>query len=111
MSDLRSAILACDDRPYEDVEEWGQPLRIRGLDGAGAERFSLYVEAAGDGVPSNMMAHLLVLCLEDPATGERIFTDDDVDELARKSGLTLGKLFRIARRLSGLGDLDDAKND
>lgn len=112
-SKLRSTILASDDRGYEDIKvsEWDTTIRIRGLDGASAEAFSRLIVAAGDELPENMMGLLLVRTIEDPETGELIFSEDDVAALTNKSGVVLVRLFTIAQRLSGLGELDDAKND
>ena len=114
MSDLRGDILGSDDRPYRDreVEEWGGvTVRVRGLSGVGSEKFSVRMQDDDEGVPDNVMAELLVLCLHDPKTDKRIFGDDDVGVVTEKAGKALVPLFYDARELSGLGDLDEAKND
>ena len=110
MSDLRGAILASE-RPYRDREAWGETVRVRGLTGAASERFSLRMQDSEEDVPDNVMAELLVRCLHDPTTDERIFADDDVGVVTELAGKELAPLFLIARTLSGLGDLDEAKND
>jgi len=113
MSELRDRILAADDRPYKDVEveEWGATVRLRGLSGAAAERFSRKVQAAGENVPDDMMAELLALCLEDPESGDLVFAEEDIPSLSGKASTVLARLFREAQSVSGLGSLDEAKND
>lgn len=115
MSDLRETILAAEDRPYEDVdvEEWGVTVRIRGLTGKAAEDFARrFGTTSGDGeqVAEGIMADLLVRTLEDPETGEPIFGEDDADALSEKAGGVIARLFWPAQELSGLGDLERAKN-
>ena len=109
MSDLKSAIMAVDDRPYKDVEvpEWSATVRVRGLSGIDAVRFAETIES-GDNV---VMAELLLLTLHDPATNERIFGEEDKDALLARSATVLSRLLEHARDLSGLGEADDAKND
>ena len=111
MSDLRSRILAVDDRPYEDVEvpEWeGMTVRVRGLSAKAAEAFA---KRHGGADTEGGLADLLIDALEDPTTGEPIFTRDDLDALSDKAIPALAMLSKKAMGLSGLGDEEDAKND
>lgn len=108
---LRARILSAEDIPHEDVEvpEWGATVRVRGLTAVAATRFSLGLENETITL-EEMVPSLLLLTLYDPATNEPIFTDGDLAALTRKSGQVLTRLFPVAQRLSGLGDLEEAKN-
>ncbi|GAA3223276.1 hypothetical protein [Actinocorallia longicatena] len=108
----KDAILAADDRPYQDVEvpEWGGTVRVIGLSGTDRDAFeAAFVDARAKGGPSagarlqNFRAKLLVKCIigED---GERIFADADAKNLGAKSGKVVDRLFDIARSLSGMDD-------
>jgi len=109
---LRDDILVADDRPFEDVyvPQWNRTVRIRGLTAADSERFAKKVGPDGD-KDVLYTTELVVRCAEDPETGARLFRPEDTDALAEKSGAAMGRLFSVAQRLSGLGDLDDAKKD
>lgn len=112
LNGLKSAILGADDRPFEDVEveEWGATIRLRGLSGHAAEAFSRRLRPDGD-PPDDVMAELLVRVIEDPQTGELVFGADEAARLGMKSSVVLTRLFRRAQKLSGLGELEEAKND
>lgn len=110
MMSLKDKILAADDRPYRDVtvDEWDAVVRVRGLSGADAVAFAEKIDADPDS--RTVMAELLVMTLHDPDTDGRIFSADDTDALLSRSSTVLSALVGCARDLSGLGDIDDAKN-
>lgn len=119
MTDLRQQILTADDRPHEDVvvPEWGDAeVRLRGLSGASAEAFARrFAEAEEEtgGLPEGIVVDMLIRTMHDPETDEQIFdsTPEDRQALAKKASQVLTRLFRIAQELSGLGGMDEAKND
>jgi hypothetical protein len=43
------------------------------------------------------------LCDED---GNRLFFDSEINELAKKSALALQRIFEVAQRLSGIGQVE-----
>jgi hypothetical protein len=57
----------------------------------------------------NFCARLLVRCIVDPETGDRVFKDGHSDALGKKSGVVLNRLATIALRLSRLRDSDVAE--
>jgi len=92
------------------VPEWDGTVLVRGL--TGAERDALesnIVQANRDGSTTvdtrNLRARLVALCVVDE-DGERIFSDEDVDALGRKSAAALDRVFSVAQRLSGLRAAD-----
>ena len=109
----KAAILASTHLPTEEVHvpEWvdadGDDLvYVRGMTGAERDEFeaSLWVDRDGQNVydPRNSTAKALVRCIVD-ADGNRIFGDRDANELGSQPSSALMPLWRVARRLSGLG--------
>jgi hypothetical protein len=118
---LVAAILDADDLPYKDVEipEWGGiELRVRGADGRTLERWQrrnrVIMTGEAEGrleMADNQMAEFVAQCLYDPATNERL--PITADDLARKSGRVLTRLYGIAMVLSGQGPkaVEDAEGN
>lgn len=115
MSDFLTAdeILAFEDIPSEVVivPEWGnKKLIVRGLDGEEASKFSSSLVEINEKTGkvksvdiSMFMPRLLSLSLHN-VNGERIFREDQVRALGKKSAMVLKRLGDIASRLSGLND-------
>jgi len=103
----REAILQADDLPRELVEvpEWGGALYVRALTGAERDAFEQsIVETRGKNTRMNLRnirARLVALTVIDE-DGNRLFSDDDVEALGRKSAAALNRVFEVAQRLSGL---------
>ncbi len=110
---LKDQILAAEDRPYEDVDvpEWSCKVRIRGLSGTERDAYeakAVKLRQDGKGVEElrlkDFRSRLLVKCLYDPETDERIFGDNEVAHLGAKSGVVIDRLHDTAHRLSGMDD-------
>jgi hypothetical protein len=103
---LRDQIKQVQDIPSEimDVPEWKVKVEIRGMDGD--ETLSFMEQASGDGKEAASFAALypqmITRSVFDPATGERLFTEEDWDWLRGKSGAALNRLATKAMALSGL---------
>jgi hypothetical protein len=111
----RDAILAAPDLAIVEVEvpEWGGTVRVRALNGTERDAFEASCmkerkDGKTDFDPRNMRAKLVALCLVD-ANGLRIFQQDDVKALGRKSARALSRVFDAAASLNGLSD-DDVKS-
>lgn len=112
MAGIKDTILAADDLVAEDVDvpEWGVKLQVRGLSGTDRDSFEAKMVAIRKGTQDpelrlqDFRSRLLVKCLHDPESGERIFEDREVTKLGRKSGQVIDRLFDTAKRLSGMGD-------
>jgi len=108
----REEILQARDLAYEDVEvpEWGGTVRVRGL--MAYERDELELEALeAQKKPTavrNVRARLVARCLVN-AEGKRLFTDADAEELGKKHGAVIDRLFWVAQRLS-MPQQDEPKN-
>ena len=107
----KTAILAAQDLQTEDVEvpEWGGAVRVRSFTGRERDAFEASM-VRGDGKDrkvdlTNMRARLVGLTVIDE-TGQRLFTDEEVDLLGAKSGAALDRVFAIAQKLNGLSGAD-----
>ena len=107
----KTAILAANDLKSEDVEvpEWGGAVRVRSFTGRERDAFEASM-VRGEGRDrkvdlTNMRARLVGLTVIDE-TGQRLFTDDEVDLLGAKSGAALDRVFAVAQKLNGLSGAD-----
>lgn len=91
------------------VPEWGGDVYVKGMTGTERDKFEAsIVEMRGSQQKLNMVnvrAKLACYCLCDEK-GERLFTDAEMGELAKKSASALQRIFDTAQRLSGIGDAD-----
>ena len=98
------AILGALDLKHEDVEvpAWGGSVRVRVMTGAERDDFRTAIQS-DDAVPvGKFSVALLAATLIDEA-GIRLFTMDEVDQLAEKNAASLDKVAAVAMRLNGLG--------
>lgn len=109
----KSQILQVVDRKTEDVEvpEWGGAVRVQEFSGSDRDAFEQsMVKIGADGKReadlTNMRAKLVAMCLVDAETGERMFSDSEIDLLGRKSAMALERVFEVAQRINGLGASD-----
>lgn len=104
----RDAILTADDFTFEDVEvpEWGGTVRLRTL--AGSERDKFEASVYGDGKKAKLddfRARLSAMVMVDE-NGDRLFSDSEVKQLAKKSAAALSRVFDAALRMNGISDGD-----
>lgn len=106
----RSAILSASDVAKEvvAVPEWGGSVQVRGLTGKERDEFEqASIRRASNGEMtlnmSNMRARLVAFCVVDE-DGERLFSDEDIAELGKKSASALERVAKVAQRLSGMGE-------
>jgi hypothetical protein len=105
-------ILKVDDLKSEIVEvpEWGGSVKIRTMTGTERDRFESSVSNDSRGKNKrinleNIRARLVALAMVDD-DGERLFRDDQVKELGKKSAAALDRVFAVAQRLNGLSGTD-----
>lgn len=113
---LRDQILETQDIQTKvvDVPEWDVEIEIRGLTGKerSAWETDVYQVDNQGNVQQNRAFYkekFLVKCLYDPDSGEKIFTEEDVEALAEKDGTVISRLFNFAQDLSGMVE-STAKN-
>lgn len=109
---LKDQILAAEDLPSEnvDVPEWGVTVQVKGMTGSDRDAYEakgVSFKKGGQDVEvqlADFRIRLLVKCLYDPESGERLFSDNEVKQLGSKSGVILERLYEVASRLSGMSD-------
>lgn len=103
---LRQLILEADDIQQEVVEvpEWGGlKVLVRGMTVPEKNRLSRMIQVENDEERTNRYeVGMVIATARDPETGELLFEEADRDSLLRKSNVAIGRLFKAARRLSGL---------
>jgi hypothetical protein len=98
----RRDLLALADRAVEELEipEWSTWVRVKAWDGATRWRV-LQAWPQSRERRENLWALVAALSLVDEE-GERLFTDADLGELAKKNARALDRIFTVALRLNGL---------
>lgn len=103
----KDQILGAQDLSFEDVAvpEWGGTVRVKMLTGAERDAFEAStIIRRGKRVDVNMVnvrARLVSLTVVDEKGG-RLFSEGDVEALAKKSSAALNRVFEAARVLNGL---------
>ena len=110
------AILGIDDLHIETVyvPEWNGSVRVRTLTAKERDDFEQsLLEKRGRGKNQtremtflNMRSKLVVKCLMHPTENSRLFRDDQAEQLGRKSGAAVDRLYDVAARLAGISEED-----
>jgi hypothetical protein len=92
------------------VPEWGGAVWVQGMTGTERDAFEAsIVQQSGRGTRTvnlaNARAKVVALSVVDK-DGKRVFSQEDVTALGRKSAAALQRVFSVAQRLSGLRDED-----
>lgn len=101
----RAAILDAPDLKHEDVDvpQWGGTVRVRVMTGAERDAFRIAIATEEGGTPIGRFSVALLAATLIDEQGARLFTMDDLDQLAEKSAASLDKPAAVAMRLNGLG--------
>lgn len=111
----KDAIRSAEDDQYETVHvpEWGGDVRVKALSGRERVEFQralTTVTRSGRVLPRQEALErsdallLQLACVDED--GKRVFTREDVEWLAGKSGAALNRVATVVRRLAGLSDED-----
>lgn len=106
-ANLRDSILEADDLDVVecDVPEWGVVLHLRTPTAGGrGKMMGLWMKADGNEsmIASTLYPLMIVLTAHDPATGEPVFGDDDVEFLAQKNGSVVERVALEAMKVAGM---------
>ncbi len=86
-----------------NVSQWEVDIEVRTMSGLDrANLLNKCIDAKGNVIQEKFQTGLLIACLFDPESGERIFVDADADWLIQKSSGAIEKLASVAMRVSGL---------
>lgn len=112
---LRAAMLQPRQPPFRDVEvaAWATAdnpkglVRVMGMTAAARDHWEAQNTRVENGKVQanreNQRARMLVECLHDPISGERLFTESDAPAFGHQPGELLDPLFLLAAELSGVG--------
>jgi len=92
------------------VPEWGGEVTVAVMDGPSRDEWELMLYSEGKADQTNRRARLCAMTIVDPQTGQRMFS---VDELTKKSGIALDRVFIVAMKLNKIGSEaleDETKN-
>jgi hypothetical protein len=107
MSELRNKIDAAQDLPPMQkvrVDEWGNEIGIAVMPATDHGTFTAgQVGADGQVRLDDIKLRLLVRCLVDPATGERLYADNETEALGKRSSIVIDRLFAVAQDVNKLG--------
>lgn len=100
----KNDIVAAEDLKHEDVDvpQWGGTVRVRMMTGTERDEFRASVAVEGGVGVGRFSVALLAATLIDE-TGARLFTMEEIDQLADKSAASIDKPAAVAMRLNGLG--------
>jgi hypothetical protein len=107
----KDEILSASDIKIEKVAvpEWGGEVYVKGMTGAERDKFEAsIIEIRGSTQKANLVnvrAKLACYTICDEA-GVRLFKEEEIVELAKKSAQALQRIFDVAQRLSGIGAED-----
>ena len=109
----RKDILEADDIKLElvSVPEWGGSVYVKGMTGSERDQYeAAMVTSKKPGEArvidmSDLRAKLCSMTICDEK-GSRLFSEKDVRKLTKKSAAALQRIFKVAQRLSGIGDED-----
>ena len=104
----RQQIVDADDLPTKDVNvpEWGGTVRVKTM--TALEKDKWEISCLTDDKKSNleaMRAKLAAHTIVDES-GQRLFTEFDVEKLAAKSAKAIERIYNIAQKLNGISDKD-----
>lgn len=103
----RIAAIAPYSKEIVTVEEWGGvQIEVRSLS-LGARNDMLARAAESEGGDADLRViypEMVLLCCYDPATGERVFADDDLEFINSRPANIVDKLAHPAMRLSGMSE-------
>jgi len=100
----KEQILQADDLRREQVvvPDWDGSVFVQTMTGIDRDAFELSLTKDGKASIENMRAKLCARTIVDE-NGNRLFTEDDVEALGKKSGTALDRIFEVAQRLNGIG--------
>jgi hypothetical protein len=97
----KEQILEADDLPTEEVEAWGGKVLVIALSAEERENLRL-----GMGENENDLLKVAIKLVSLTVVDEnknRVFSEEDIEALEKKSAKEIDKVFAVAQKLSGLG--------
>lgn len=88
------------------VPEWGgKTVGLKPMTSCDRDSYEFWLQSQGE-TPKNFVAQTLVRVLVNPETGQRIFSDDQADDLGNQPASVLRRLATIVSQQGLQGDID-----
>jgi hypothetical protein len=84
-----------------DIPEWGGSIIVQEMTAAQRDSFEAWTLSQGEGNTKGMRVAILIHTVVDE-NGKQIFTDLDMPDLAKKSGVIIDKIAAVGLRLNGM---------
>jgi len=111
----KEQILSAQDLEYQDVDvaEWGGNIRLWQLTVGDRDAFEesiskLTASGKAEIIRENFRSKLVARCLGDEQ-GNRLFSDKEIAQLARKSAKVVDKLFMKCQEINGMSEEDEER--
>lgn len=103
----KEQILQADDLKKELVEvpEWDGQVWVRTLTGEELDSYETSIVGKGKSDMRNIRSRLIARCVVDQ-DGNRLFADNEAEQLGGKSAAALDRLYDVAMRLNGRSEKD-----
>lgn len=103
----KEQILQADDLKKELVEvpEWDGQVWVRTLTGEELDSYETSIVGKGKSDMRNIRSRLIARCVVDQ-DGNRLFADNEAEQLGGKSAAALDRLYDVAMRLNGRSERD-----
>jgi hypothetical protein len=96
----------CGKRQKVKVPEWGGEVFVKIMTGAERDQWELEAtDLLANPKSANIRAFLCALTICDDK-GARLFSDDQIAELGKKSSVALERIFQVAREINKVNDTD-----
>jgi hypothetical protein len=105
----RAAILAASDLKTKVVKvpEWKGEVTIREWSVAESEAIAMLSIKADGGFIEKFRENVVRLSVIDPETGELLFTEDDLNDLGKKSPAAMARVHKAAMALNSVAGVED----
>jgi hypothetical protein len=104
----KDQILSACETVTVEVPEWKGSVLIRMLTAKEALDFLEYCEQEKDGLTQQFKLCCLTIVDE---SGNRIFSDEDIDILKTKSGRAINRIIAVAMSHNGLSDVNELEKN
>ena len=103
----KDAILAAQDLKTETVKmpEWGGEVIVQTMTGTGKDSFERGCFEDQKNGKVNVRGRLVAACVVDDK-GNRLFAEQDIEALGRKSAKALDRVFDVSARLNAVSEKD-----
>lgn len=104
----KEQIFSKEDKKYKEVEvpEWGGTVRVTVMSGGDKDRWEGGLLGKNGNINyTNMRAKMVAYCCVDE-NGKRLFSDDDIIKLSKKSAIALERVYTACAEINVITEAD-----